>query len=147
MLWPRLAFGCREKAEPLLHSSWRLIDRGGASRLLLQAGPRRGGLPRCRTDPAGPRRLLDQPAQRRPTARLFGGNLGCEKVISLITGCFRIRKAARRHEFRQNLELIQQSIVKLTPALVSGKLLVPLSGYLQRVPANNHCPRPFRLTE
>ncbi|SRR6266566_4806698 len=29
MLWPSLAFGCREKAEALQHSWWRLIDRGG----------------------------------------------------------------------------------------------------------------------
>src|SRR5258708_8442584 len=69
MLWPRLAFGCREKAEALLHSSRRLIDRGGASRLLLQAGPRRGCLPRCRNDAAGRRRLLDQRRERLATDR------------------------------------------------------------------------------
>jgi hypothetical protein len=38
--------------------------------------------------------------QRRPAAPLLSRNRGCEKVIRLITGCFRICKAARRHEFR-----------------------------------------------
>ena len=85
--------------------------------------------------------------QRRPAAPLLCRNHGCQKVIRLITGCFRICEATRRHEFRQNVKLIQQGIVKLTPALVSGKLLVPFSGYLQRIPADNYRPRPFRLVE
>src|SRR6266436_8977739 len=85
--------------------------------------------------------------QRRPATPLLRCDRSREKVIRLVTGGFRICKAARRHEFRQCLKLIQQGIVKLTPTLICGKFLVPLGGYLQCIPGDNHCPRPFFLKE
>jgi hypothetical protein len=48
---------------------------------------------------------------------------------------------------RQRIELLEQSVVEVPTALISGKSLVPIGGCSQRVPAHEHGTRPLSLVE
>src|SRR5260370_11787532 len=57
---------------------------------------------------------------------LFSGDGGRQKVVCFKAGSFPVRKPACVHKFRQDIELLDQGIIKFAPALVTGKLLVAL---------------------
>jgi len=93
---------------------------------------------------AGPYRVQDLCAVRGKLERIpiaardqdgsafafLGGNHGGEKVVRLEAAGFRVRKPARRHELGQQLQLLDQGVVKLTAALIGRKLLVAFCGRL-----------------
>src|SRR4029077_3407579 len=85
--------------------------------------------------------------QRAAAAPFFGGDRRGEEIIGLVARGLRIGKAARGDELRQHLELLEQCVVEFAAALIGGKLLVPISGRVQRVPANEHGPRLLRPVE
>ena len=71
-------------------------------------------------------------------ALLFRCGCGREKIIRLEARRFCILKSAGGNKFRQHIELLEQRVVKFAPALVSGKLLMPVSGDVQCVPGDKH---------
>jgi hypothetical protein len=43
--------------------------------------------------------------------------------------------------------LLDQRVIKLAPALICGKLLMPLGRHFEGVPADQNRPRPLRIVE
>jgi hypothetical protein len=85
--------------------------------------------------------------ESRSATALLRRYRGGEEIIRLVPRRFRIRKPARRDKFRQSIELFDQCVVELTPALVCGKFLVAVSGRGQRIPTNEHATRTLCLVE
>src|SRR5882757_6884439 len=71
----------------------------------------------------------------------------CDRDLSSRRCRVRRRKSARGDKFRQSIELLEQCVVELTPALVGGQSLVTVSGHGQRVPANERGTRTLRLVK
>jgi hypothetical protein len=68
-----------------------------------------------------------------------------EKVVRLVAGRLCVDKTACADEFGQDVELIEQRVVKLPAALICWKLLVPFRRYVQRVPGDKDRSRLLRL--
>jgi hypothetical protein len=61
---------------------------------------------------------------RAVSAFLFGH--GCsEKVVGLVARCLRIREAGGADQVGQDLQLIDQLLIELTPALIGRKKSLP----------------------
>src|SRR5262245_26723513 len=75
------------------------------------------------------------------TASFFNRGCGCEKIVRLVASSFCILKAASRDEFRDEIELLNQSVIELTFALISGKFLMPVGRGVKRVPGGDHSAR------
>ncbi len=61
--------------------------------------------------------------QRSAAAALLGGDRGGEEIIGLVARRLCVGEAAGGHEFRQRIELLEQSVVELAPALIGRKPL------------------------
>jgi hypothetical protein len=77
------------------------------------------------------------------TSLLFSGGSGAQKIIRLEAGRLRVLKAACPNKLGQNIEPFEQSIVELSPTLISQKRFMPIGGNLKRVPRNQHRARFF----
>ena len=61
-----------------------------------------------------------------PTPLLFFCGGGGQKIVCLEARGLRILKAAGGDKVRQHLQLLEQSVVEFTSALVGRKLLMPI---------------------
>jgi hypothetical protein len=82
-----------------------------------------------------------------PPALLLAGDRGREEIVGLVSGRLRVHEAAGGHQLRQCVELLKQRVVELAPALVGGKLLVPVGRRVESVPADEHGAGLFGLVE
>jgi hypothetical protein len=71
-------------------------------------------------------------------APFFLCSSGGKKIIRLEAWRFRILETAGGNKFRQHIELLEQSVVKLPTTLVSRKFLMPVGGDFQRIPSDEH---------
>src|SRR5262249_18060885 len=84
----------------------------------------------------------------RGTASAFlSSNRSREKVIRLETRSFGVCKPARGDKFRQYAQLLDQIIIKLPPALISGKHFATLCRGIQAVSADNDRAGPFDVVD
>jgi hypothetical protein len=102
-------------------------------------------------DFAAPRRIEDRCTRRGELKRipiaarhqcgaactLLSGNCGGEKVVRLVPRGFGVRKPKRGDKFGQDVQLLNQIIIELSPALISGKHFVAFRRRLQGVPSDN----------
>jgi hypothetical protein len=72
-----------------------------------------------------------------PSPFFFCGS-GGEKIIRLEARRLRVLKAACGNKVREHLKLFNHGVVELSSALVSRKVLMPVSGCFQRVPGDKH---------
>jgi hypothetical protein len=79
--------------------------------------------------------------QRGAACALLGGDRRGEKVIRLEPWGFGVRKPACGNKFRQYVQLLDQILVELSPALIGRKHLAALRRRLQAVPADNDSAR------
>src|SRR5262245_8167457 len=64
--------------------------------------------------------------QHGAAAPLLGRDRGGEKIVGLVAGRLAVGEAARGHELRQQVELLDQRVIEVTPALIGRKLFVPI---------------------
>src|SRR5262245_42150951 len=82
----------------------------------------------------------------RPPALLLG-NRRRKKIIGFVAGSLGVSEPAGRDERRQDVELIDEFSVELSPALVLRQRPVPVRGLVQRVPSDQHRSRLLGLIE
>jgi hypothetical protein len=80
-------------------------------------------------------------------ASLFIGYGRRQEIVSFVSRTLGIEEAARGNELRQHLKLFEQLGVKLTSALILRERTVTVSWNVQRVPGNQHRPRPLALIQ
>ena len=119
------------------------------------------GRPDARQRPAAvlrlqDRRLLADELERVAVAardeglaspRLLERDPGREEVVRLVPGRLRGREAHRLDQLRRQVELLEQVVVELAPALVALERLVPVGRHGQRVPGDEHGTRLLLLPE
>ena len=81
------------------------------------------------------------------TCALLSGDRGGEKVICFEPWGFGVCKSKGGDKFRQDIQLLNQVIVELAPALIGGKHFVTLRRRVQAVPSDNDGARPLIRVE
>jgi hypothetical protein len=85
--------------------------------------------------------------QCRAACTLLSSNCGGEEVVRLVSRGFGVRKPKGGDKFRQDIQLLNQIIIELSPALISGKHFVAFRRRLQGVPADDDRARPLVRVE
>jgi hypothetical protein len=60
--------------------------------------------------------------QCRPTTALLSSNCGREKVVRLVSCGFGVREPKCGDKLRQHVQLLDQIIIELSPALIGGNI-------------------------
>ncbi len=112
-------------------------------------------------DFAAPRRVQDCRARRgelkripvaarhhcRTTCTFLSSNCGREKVIRLVSGRFGVREPKSGDKFRQDIQLLDQIIIELSPALIGGEHFMAFRRRPQTIPTDNDRAGPFVRVE
>jgi hypothetical protein len=85
--------------------------------------------------------------QGRAACMLLGGHCGREKVIRFVSGRFGVHKPKCGDKFRQDIQLVDQIIIELSPTLISGKHLMTFRRRPQSIPADDDCAGLFVCVE
>ena len=85
--------------------------------------------------------------QRASSPRLLERDACGEKVVRLVPLRLRGGEPHRLDELRRQVELLEQVVVELAPALVDGQRLVPVGRNRERVPADERRARLLLLPE
>jgi hypothetical protein len=75
------------------------------------------------------------------------GHRGSEEIVGLVARRLGEGKAARRHELRQDIELLDQFVIEIAAALIPREQLLPVGRAAERVPADQHGARPLAVVE
>jgi hypothetical protein len=76
--------------------------------------------------------------ERRAEAAFLVGHGCSEKIVSFVAWRLRIREAGGADQVGQDLQLIDQLLIELTPALIGRKKSLPECRRAERVPADQH---------
>ena len=85
--------------------------------------------------------------ERRTAALFFRSRGRGEEIVGLVAGTLGVRETEGCNELRQRVELIDQRVVELAPALVVGERRVAIGLRFQRVPCHEHRARLLREIE